>query len=50
MVKEIFQREFKQYKLSGNKYFLLKSKSDKKESGMVEQKSGKQPDTTDMPD
>ena len=50
MVKEIFPGEFKLYKLSGNNYFLLKSKSDKKESGMEEQKSGKQPDTTDMSD
>ena len=50
MIEEIFTGEFKQYKLSSTKYWLLKSKSDKKKSSMVEQKSDKQPGTTDMPE
>ena len=50
MIEEIFTGEFKQYKLSSTKYWLLKSKSDKKESSMVEKKSDKQPGTTDMPE
>ena len=50
MVDEIFTGESKQYKLSGTKYLLLKSKSDKKKLGILEQKSDKQPDTTGIPD
>ena len=50
MVEEIFTVKFKRYKLSGTKYLLLKSKSDKKKSGMVEQKFDKQTDTTDTPE
>ena len=50
MIEENFSGEFKQYKLSSTKYWLLKSKSDKKKSSMVEQKSDKQPGTTDMPE
>ena len=50
VINTLFTVEFKRYKLSGTKYLLLKSKSDKKESGMVEQKFDKQPDTTDTPE
>ena len=50
MLDEIFTEMFKWYKLSDTGYTLLRSKSDKKESDIVKQKSDKQPDTTDMPD
>ena len=50
MVDEIFTGELKWYKLSDDRYVLLRSKSDQKESDMVEQKSDEQLDTKDMPD
>ena len=50
MVDEIFTGELKWYKLSDDRYVLLRSKSDQKESDMVEQKSDEQLDITDMPD
>ena len=47
MVNEIFTGELKWYKLTDNGYMLLilRSKSDKKESDIAEQKSHKQPQT-----
>ena len=50
MVDEIFTGELKWYKLNDDRYVLLRSKSDQKESDMVEQKSDEQLDTKDMPD
>ena len=42
MVDEIFTGERKWYKLTDNGYMLLRSKSDKKESDIAEQKSDEQ--------
>ena len=50
MVDESFTGELKWYKISDDRYILLRPKSDQKESDMVEQKSDEQLDTTDMPD
>ena len=50
MVDESFTGELKWYKLSDDRYILLRPKSDQKESDMVEQKSDEQLDITDMPD
>ena len=50
MVDESFTGELKWYKLSDDRYILLRPKSDQKESDMVEQKSDEQLETTDMPD
>ena len=49
MVDESFTGELKWYKLSDDRYILLRPKSDQKESDMVEQKSDEQLDTKDMP-
>ena len=49
MVDEIFNGEFKWYKLSDDEYILLRSKSYQKES-IVKQKFDKQPDTTNISD
>ena len=49
MVDEIFTEELKWYKLTDDEYKFLRLKSNQKESNIAEQKSDKQPDTTDMP-
>ena len=48
MVDEIFTGDLKQYKSTDDRYKLLRSKSNKKKSDIVKQKSDKQSDTTDM--
>ena len=48
MVDEIFTGDLKWYKSTDDRYTLLRSKSNKNKSDIVEQKSDKQPDTTDM--
>ena len=50
MTDEIFTGIRSQYKEVNSEYVLFRTKIHEKKSDIAEQKSGEQPDTTDMPD